>query len=132
MRKWGEDEAVTDHGTSEDVAQERIASELRRLGVADAICSELARRLEPLVRVLSPEVYGIVLAGVSLTHRLHREREATLARSVRGITELPRLLGTLAEELRKLDEALGVLTVQRKRPEAAVATPSVPPRRLLH
>jgi hypothetical protein len=106
--------------------------ELRRLGVAEAVCPELARRLAPLVRVLSPEFHAVALAGVSIAHRVHREREAALEGSIREITELQRLLCTFADELSKLDEALCALTAQRENPDVAAVTATAPLQRRLH
>ena len=120
------------NGARERHGRQRVARDLARLGVDESVCSELARRLEPLVRLLSPEVYGVTLAGVSLTHRVHHDRAAALEQSVREISELQRLLGALAEELQKVDELVGVLTTQVKGFRAAAQSAAVPPRRLVH
>lgn len=120
------------NGTSERRARERIARDLVRLGVDEAVCAELARRLEPLVRVLSKDAYGVALAGISVTHRVHREREGAWQRSVRELSDLQRLLDGFADELRKVDTALGTLTAELKRIEAVAQPTAVRPRRLVH
>ena len=120
------------NGTSERRARERVARDLARLGVDEAVCADLARRLEPLVRVLSPEAYGVALAGVSVTHRVHREREGAWQRSVRELSELQRLLGVFADELRKVDVVLGTLTAELKRTGGVARRSVVTPRRLVH
>jgi hypothetical protein len=134
MRNGNGDEGAGTSGTSvqERNGRQRVARDLARLGVDESVCAELARRLEPLVRVLSPEIYGVTLAGVSLTHRVHREHAAALERSVRELSELQRLLGALAEELQKVDELVGVLTAQVKGFRAAARPAAGPPRRLVH
>lgn len=134
MRNGSGDDGV---GTSGNAARDRqgrqrIARDLARLGIDERVCAELAGGLEPLVRLLSPEVYGVALASVSVTHRVHRDREAALERSVREISELQRLLGALTDELRKVDELVGVLTAQMKRIRGGVENFAVTPRRLVH
>lgn len=117
---------------SERQARERIARDLVRLGVDEAMCADLARRLEPLVRILTPEAYGVALAGVSMTHRVHREREGAWQRRVRELSELERLLGTFADELRKIDTVLDTLTAELRRIDGVVRLAAVAPRRVVH
>lgn len=131
----GSDEAGAGGGgnaAAERRARERVARDLARLGVDEAVCADLARRLEPLVRVLSREAYGVALAGVSVTHRVHREREGAWQRSVREISELQRLLGAFADELRKVDTVLGTLTAELKRIDGVARPAAVTPRRVVH
>ena len=134
MRNGGGEAAAGDGGitASERQNRERIARDLTRLGVDETVCADLARRLEPLVRVLTPEAYGIVLAGVSMTHRVHRAREDAWQRSVRELSELQRLLGAFADELRKVDDVLGTLTAQRKQIDGVARRAAGPPRRMVH
>ena len=134
MRNGGDEAGAGGGGraASERQARERVARDLARLGVDEAVCADLARWLEPLVRVLSPEAYGVALAGVSVTHRVHREREGAWQRSVRELSELQRLLGAFADELRKVDTVLGTLAAELKRSDGVGRPAAVPPRRVVH
>ena len=93
----------------------RIRDDLARVGVDEDVREELARRLEALARRLSPDAYDAALAGAALAHGMHREGEEVLRRSVRDLHEIQRLLGAFGEEMRKLDEALQILTTYVKR-----------------
>lgn len=135
MRKRSGDEeaGAGGHGSLEDRVRGRIAGELGKLGIDDSVRSELAARLEPLLRGLSPEFYGAVLAGVSITHRVHGEREAEWQRNVLELSEIHRLLGVFSEELRRLDAALQKLMDRElQRDEVAPPARVALPRRRLH
>src|SRR5262249_47598070 len=97
--------------------RERIRLDLERLGVADDLREELSRRLEALSQNLSEDAYDAALAGVALAHAVHREGDEALRRRVRDLSEIQRLLGAFSDEMRKLDEALQILStyVQRMR-----------------
>lgn len=88
---------------------------------------ELSSRLETLARHLSAEAYDAALAGVALAHGLHREGEQVLRKSVRDLQELQRLLGVFSDEMRKLDDALQILTAYVKRMRARTPAPARPP-----
>ena len=96
-------------------ARTRIREDLARVGVDEEVREELARRLERLAHRLSPDAYDAALAGAALAHGMHREGEEVLRRSVRDLHEIQRLLGAFSEEMRKLDEALQILTTYVKR-----------------
>ncbi len=134
MRNGGRDARAGDGGNAafERRTRDRVARDLAQLGVEEAVCAELARRLEPLLRVLSPEAYGVALAGVSLTHRVHREREGAWRNSVRELSELQRLLGAFADELRKVDAVLGTLSAELKRIDGVTRPAAVALRRVVH
>lgn len=102
---------------SESAARERdtIRRDLERLGVADGVREELSRRLEALARNLSDDAYDAALAGVALAHALHREGEDALRKSVRDLHQLQHLLGAFSDEMRKLDDALQILTTYVRR-----------------
>lgn len=102
--------------------RERIEADLARLGVAEPVRVDLARRLEAVSRNLSPDAYDAALAGVAVAHGLHREEERVLRRSLRDLEEIHRLIGAFSDELRKLDEALRILStyVGRMRNRAGV------------
>ena len=102
--------------------RERIRLDLERLGVADGLRDELSRRLEALSHNLSEDAYDAVLAGVALADALHREGAEARKRSTRELGEIQRLLGAFSEEMRKLEEALQILStyVQRMRSRTRV------------
>lgn len=105
----------------------RIEADLERLGVAPEVRSELARRLEALDRRLPPEAFDACVAGAALAHGLHRDEERVLRRSLHDLEEIQRLIGAFGEELRKLDEALRILStyVRRMRTRTGAAPPKV-------
>lgn len=114
-----------------DERLERIQADLARLGVAEEVRGDLARRLETVARHLSPDAYDAALAGVAVAHGLHHEEEQVLRRSLRDLEEIHRLIGAFSDELRKLDEALRILStyVGRMRSRAGVIQS---PSKLLH
>jgi hypothetical protein len=103
--------------------RDRIAGDLERLGVGEGVREELSRRLEALARNLSEDAYDAALAGVALAHAVHREGEDALRKSVRDLQEVQRLLGAFSDEMRKLDDALQILStyVRRMRSRAQPA-----------
>jgi hypothetical protein len=105
--------------------RDHIQADLERLGVPDGVRGELAHRLEALSRHLSPEAYDAALAGVALANGLHREEEQVLRRSLRDLEEIQLLIGGFSDELRKLDEALRILStyVRRMRSRAGPVPP---------
>jgi len=100
----------------------RIRLDLERLGVADELRDELSRRLEALSNNLSEDAYDAALAGVALADALHREGAEAQRHRARDLGEIQRLLGAFSEEMRKLDEALQILStyVQRMRSRTRV------------
>ena len=103
--------------------RDRIALDLERLGVADGVRDELSRRLEALARNLSEDAYDAALAGVALAHALHREGEDALRKSVRDLHEVQRLLGAFSDEMRKLDDALQILSTYVRRMRSRTRPP---------
>ena len=100
----------------------RIRLDLERLGVADELRDELSRRLEALSNYLSEDAYDAALAGVARADALHREGAEAQRHRARDLGEIQRLLGAFSEEMRKLDEALQILStyVQRMRSRTRV------------
>lgn len=104
----------------------RIERDLERLGVAGDARAILARRLEELAPTFSEDSYRAALAGALVAHDLHAESTRHVERSVRDYQEIQRLLSVFSAEMKKLDEALRVLSayVQRMRTRARTATRS--------
>lgn len=104
----------------------RIERDLDRLGVAASAREALSRRLEALAPTLSEDAYQAALAGALVAHDLHEQSLRHVERSVRDYQEIQRLLSVFSAEMKKLDEALRVLSayVQRMRTRARTATRS--------
>jgi hypothetical protein len=95
----------------------RIEQDLERLGVAAGAREVLASRLASLAPTLSEDAYQAALAGALVAHDLHEQSARQVERSVRDYDEIQRLLNMFGAEMKKLDEALRVLSayVQRMR-----------------
>ena len=103
--------------------RERIRADLERRGVGPAYSKVISSHLERVSEGLSPKAYEAVLASVVLAHGgRHAEAEPTAARP-HDLSELRRLMNGFAGELRKLDEAMQILSayVRRIRKSARVA-----------
>ncbi len=98
----------------------RSERDLERLGVGEELRDALCRRLEPIAATLSEDAYQAALAGIAAANEVHCVGEAALERSMGDLREIQRLLGAFSDEMRKLDEALRVLStyVQRMRTKA--------------
>jgi hypothetical protein len=94
-----------------------IERDLERLGVTAELRDALCQRLEPIAPTLSEDAYQAALVGIAAASDVHRVGEAALERSMGDLREVQRLLGAFSDEMRKLDEALRVLStyVQRMR-----------------
>jgi hypothetical protein len=101
--------------------REQIRRDLERLGVGEELRDALCRRLEPIAPTLSEDAYQAALAGIAAANDVHRVGEAALERSMGDLREIQRLLGAFSDEMRKLDEALRVLStyVQRMRTKSS-------------
>ena len=103
----------------------RIASDLAKLGVGEALRDALTARLEALGPSLSEEAYQAALAGMAAAHDVHRIGEASRERTQRDYEEIQRLLGVFTGEMKQLDEALRVLStyVRNLKPRARSGEP---------
>ena len=95
----------------------RIEQDLEQLGVGPDLREALTNRLEALAPTLSEDAYQAALAGVAAAHDVHRIGEEGRERNTRDYQEIQRLLAVFSGEMKKLDEALRVLStyVQRMR-----------------
>ena len=81
----------------------RIREDLERRGVAKRFSGPVSKRLATIAGDFAPEEYAAVLDGVAAAYRVHCEE----TRSVQGsASEIHRLIGDFAVELKKLDEGL--------------------------
>lgn len=97
---------------------ERIRADLEKRGVAADFSQALSRRLESVLVGLAPEAYEALLAGVALAWREGRPAEAAAPPTRVELDEMQRLMEEFAGELRKLDEALELLTAYLTRMRA--------------
>jgi hypothetical protein len=115
--------AAAERGTAEEAARKQIELEevLRRRGVSPAFAEALSGRLATLAAVLPPGSFEAALEGVVLAYRVHREEERFVERSRHDLEEIHRMMDGFTGELRKLDEALQILSayVTRVRDKAA-------------
>lgn len=95
----------------------RIESDLEELGVGAPLREALGRRLAEVARDLPDDAYRAALAGVAAAYDVHRIGDESYQRTVRDYQEIQRLLTAFSGEMKKLDEALRVLSayVQRMR-----------------
>lgn len=89
---------------------ERIRSDLERRGLAPELSQSLSRRLAPVAGELSRDAYEAMLGGVSLAYGARGAQVPDLNRTARDLEEVQQLLCDFSTELRKLDEALEVLS----------------------
>lgn len=104
----------------------QIERDLERLGVTAALRDALCQRLEPIAAALSEDAYQAALAGIAAAHDVHRVGEAALERSMGDLREIQRLLGAFSDEMRKLDEALRVLSSYVQRIQSKTRAPERP------
>lgn len=106
--------------------RQQIERDLERLGVTAELRDALCRRLEPIAATLSEDAYQAALAGIAAAHDVHRVGEAALERSMGDLREIQRLLGAFSGEMRKLDEALRVLSTYVQRMRTKTSAPERP------
>lgn len=107
----------------ETIDRSRIERDLERLGVAAATRDMLTERLVALAPTLSEVGYQAALAGALVAHDLHAESARHVERSVRDYQEIQRLLSIFGAEMKKLDEALRVLSSYVQRIRGRTRTP---------
>ncbi len=110
--------------------RDRIRADLQRLGVDLAFSESILQRVEILHARLGPARYEAILAGVATAYGVHRRGQENLRQKLRDLSEIQRLMDATAGEIKKLDEALRVLTtyVGRIRRQSA----GEPRQRILH
>ncbi len=115
--------APADSKPREAGTRERIRADLERRGVLPSYSNAISSHLERVSEALSPKAYEAVLASVVLAHGGRRAEAEPSAARPHDLSELQRLMNGFAGELRKLDEALQILSayVRRIRKSARVA-----------
>ncbi len=88
----------------------RIRADLERWGVPPEFSRSISIRLGAISDGLTPDVYEAVLASVAIAHRTHGERLEVAAAREGDLSEIKRLMNGFVNELKKLDEALQILS----------------------
>lgn len=88
---------------------ERIRADLERRGVPAELASLLSARIAPLVVAVGGEAYEAALTAAAAAWTLSRD-DGGARRGEQDLDELQRLMGAFTGELKKLDEALQILT----------------------
>lgn len=96
--------------TGEAVGREALRRELEQNGVATELAERLAFDLETLSGSLTPEARLAAVKGVALASAAHRERADAFRRSQEELVEIERLMSAFASELKKVDEAVKILS----------------------
>jgi hypothetical protein len=112
-------------------AGSEIRDSLETRGVAADFAASLAVQLEPRMSALDAAARTAMLDGVALALDLQRETGRDLARSLRGLKEVERMMGAFSGELSKLDEVLEVLAAYVRRMKTSGAS-SPEQNRTLH
>lgn len=89
---------------------ERIRRDLEERGVPESVSTALSTCMAQEASRLDPRTYEGFLKGAALTFAVHRDAKPELRATVQGLGEMQRLMGDFSDELRKLDEALEILS----------------------
>ncbi|MCC6642004.1 MAG: hypothetical protein IT386_12660 [Deltaproteobacteria bacterium] len=106
-----------------------LRRELERRGVSEELAERLASELAAACTSLTPEARRGALTGMALASAVHREHAEALRRSQRDLAEIERMMAGFATELKKVDEAVKILStfVGRIREQSAAD-----PDRIVH
>ena len=108
--------------------REQICRQLEERGVTPGFAREVADALAPFAEELGASRLDAVLSGVRLAYGVHRRSAGAPNHGAGELEKIERLMGAFEPELKKLDEALDVLTayVTRLRTETRPAEPAPP------
>ena len=87
-----------------------LRRELERRGVTGELADRLASDLAAACATLTPEARRGALTGMALASAAHREHAEAMRRSERDLAEIERLMAGFAAELKKVDEAVKILS----------------------
>lgn len=124
---------ATTSGTAQLADEEERAGlrrELEARGVPSELAASLAGDLAALADGWSPDARRGALTGVALAAAVQRDQSEAYRRSQDDLAEVERLMRAFATELKKVDEAVKILStfVTRVREQAAPE----PDDRILH
>ena len=123
----GKRDAADRNARTPRAALERLRRDLEARGIdpifVDAVVARLRRRSGR-----EAGAHAAILDGVAAAYRAHQKGQENLRRSLRDLTEMSRVMEDFGAELRKLDEALKMLTAHLGRMRAR----AVPQGRTIH
>jgi len=105
-----------------DLRAPDIRSLLEARGISADFSSGLAAQIEPRMAKLDRSAQAALIEGAALAAELYRETDRDLARSLRGLREVERMMGAFSGELSKLDEVLEVLAAYVRRMKTSGAS----------
>jgi single-stranded DNA-specific DHH superfamily exonuclease len=88
----------------------QLRRELERRGVAGEVAERLAGDLAARCASLTPEARRGALTGMALASAVHQEHAEALLRSQRDLADIERMMAGFALELKKVDEAVKILS----------------------
>lgn len=92
-----------------------LQTALEARGISTDFSGRLAEQLEPRLSKLDAHARAAMIEGVSLALDFQHETTHDVARSLRGLKEVERMMGAFSGELSKLDEVLEVLAAYVRR-----------------
>lgn len=104
----GERPGVAPRGRLRQVAE--IRADLEERGVAPEFSRSVAERLSPIVRDLRGDAYAAVLQAVAASYGVHDDDLRALGQSTGDVDQIQRLMKGFVGELRKLEEAIRILS----------------------
>jgi hypothetical protein len=120
-------------GLPDEIERQQTTSALQRAlearGIETDFSARLAARLGPRLTQHDGSVRDAMADGVAVALELQSETTNDLARSLRGLKEVERMMGAFSGELSKLDEVLEVLAAYVRRMKTSGAAD---PGRTLH
>lgn len=102
-----------------------IRADLEERGVTPEFSRSVAERLSPIVSDLHGEAYGAVLEAVAASYGVHDDDLRMLGQHSGDVDQIQRLMKGFVGELRKLEEAIRILSayVTRMRSRAVRQRP---------
>ena len=90
--------------------EQNIQRDLEDRGVPVALATAVSGRLAPHVEGIAESAYEGLLTGVATAYAVHRDGFEGTRKTPRDLAEMQQLMSDFGDELRKLDEALEVLS----------------------
>lgn len=87
-----------------------LRRELEFLGIAGDVAERLAGDLVANSAALTPEARRGAVTGMALASAMHQERAEVLLQSQRDLADIERMMAGFAAELKKVDEAVKILS----------------------
>lgn len=103
----------------------QVQADLEQRGVNPEFSRSVAERLTPVVSELDADAYGAVLQAVTASYGVHDDDLRMLGQRTGDVDQIQRLMKGFVGELRKLEEAIRILSayVTRMRSRAVRQRP---------